>query len=102
VVNFFYCTYLNKFFPIHCRSNEERTFLIEYSGEGGDGIDPSCSQWDTGPVLPTLGKGFLPNDPKNSAAEEKIRPKPLFSIKENFVYSKILGRTVIGKKAEKS
>ena len=22
--------------------------VIEYSGEGGEGVDPACSQWDTG------------------------------------------------------
>jgi hypothetical protein len=32
-------------------------------------------------VLPTLGKGILPDQPKNSAADNKIRPHALFSIK---------------------
>jgi hypothetical protein len=30
------------------RASEERSFLIEYSGEGGEGVDPACSAWDTG------------------------------------------------------
>jgi hypothetical protein len=30
-------------------------------------------------VLPTSGKGFLPDQSKNSAADEKIRPHPIFS-----------------------
>jgi hypothetical protein len=30
-------------------------------------------------VLPTSGKGFLPDQPKNSAADEKIQPYPILS-----------------------
>jgi hypothetical protein len=30
------------------RASEERSFLIEYSGEGGEGVDPACSGWNTG------------------------------------------------------
>jgi hypothetical protein len=32
-------------------------------------------------VLPSSGKGFLPDQPKNSAADEKIRPQTIFSLK---------------------
>jgi hypothetical protein len=32
-------------------------------------------------VLPTTSKDFLPDQPKNSAADEKIRPHIIFSIK---------------------
>jgi len=30
------------------RNEEEREFLVEYSGEGGQGVHPDCSQWNTG------------------------------------------------------
>jgi hypothetical protein len=32
-------------------------------------------------MLPTLGKGILPDQPKNAAADKKIRPHALCSIK---------------------
>ena len=25
-----------------------RRFLVEYSGEGGEGVDKACSEWNTG------------------------------------------------------
>jgi hypothetical protein len=34
-----------------------------------------------GAMLPTSSKGFLPDQPKNSAADEKIQPHTIFSIK---------------------
>lgn len=30
------------------RVEEERRFLVEYSGEGGEGVDKGCPQWNTG------------------------------------------------------
>jgi hypothetical protein len=39
-------------------------------------------------VLPTHGKCFLPDQPKNSAAGEKIRPHNIFSIKGWFNWRK--------------
>jgi len=30
------------------RMEEERRFLVEYSGEGGEGVDKDCPQWNTG------------------------------------------------------
>jgi hypothetical protein len=33
-------------------------------------------------VLPSSGQGFLPYQPKNSAADEKIRPHTIFSKKK--------------------
>merc|ERR1712215_118629 len=30
------------------RVEEKRRFLVEYSGEGGEGVDAACSQWNTG------------------------------------------------------
>jgi len=30
------------------RMEEERRFLVEYSGEGGEGVDKDCPQWKTG------------------------------------------------------
>jgi hypothetical protein len=41
----------------------------------------SASDLDPQPVLPTSGKSFLPDQLKNSAADEKIRPHTIISIK---------------------
>jgi len=30
------------------RNNEQREFLVEYSGEGGEGVDKDCPQWQGG------------------------------------------------------
>ena len=34
--------------PAVKKADEDRRFLVEYSGEGGEGVDKACSQWNTG------------------------------------------------------
>ena len=33
---------------ILARPGMTRRFLVEYSGEGGEGVDKACSEWNTG------------------------------------------------------